>query len=163
MATRLTYQAFDRLPHALRRLPHVFHRLPHMLYRLPHALFRLPHTRLALLLVAVVSAALLLTACSDDPTSDVPAPMPDPIEVSVEGAAVAGAAVAVCVGSSDSALNEGATGEDGNYVRSLTAQENEAPKALRLTFDADSCPAEEATVDFTASVTCNAKLTPKEI
>ena len=51
MATRLTYQAFDRLPHAL---------------------FRLPHTRLTLHLAAVVSGALLLTACPDDPTSEPP-------------------------------------------------------------------------------------------
>ena len=86
MATRLTYQAFDRLPHALYRLPHAFHRLSHTLYRLPHALywlphtfFRLPHTRLTLLPAAVVSEALLLAACSDDPTSE---PTPDPIEVS---------------------------------------------------------------------------------
>ncbi len=81
MATRLTYQAFDRLPHALRRLPHTLYRLPHALHRLSHTFFRLPHTRHTLLPAAVVSEALLLAACSDAPTSE-PTPTPDPIEVS---------------------------------------------------------------------------------
>ena len=66
--------------------------------------------------------------------SDAPAPTPDPVEMNVEGAvagttgtAVEGAAVAVYPGSSDSTLDEGATGEDGSYALALTAQEDRAP------------------------------------
>ncbi|NBB87607.1 MAG: hypothetical protein GVY12_15480, partial [Bacteroidetes bacterium] len=117
---------------------------------------------------ALLTASALLTACSDDPTSDVPAPTPDPIEVSVEGtvadtsgAAVAGAAVAVYPGGSDSALDETATGEDGTYALSFAVEEDEAPGALRLTFEAGGYAPEEATVDFTESITYNAALTPE--
>ena len=97
-----------------------------------------------------------------------PAPTPEPIEVSVEGvasdtsgAAVADAAVAVYPSGSDSALDEGATGEDGSYALSFTAQEDEAPDALRLTFSAEGYAPEEATIDFAASITYNAELTPE--
>jgi hypothetical protein len=65
-------------------------------------------------------------------------------------------------GGSDSALDETATGEDGSYALSFTAQEDEAPKVLRLTFDAERGPVEEATVDFTTFVTSNGKFTPRE-
>ena len=116
----------------------------------------------------LLTASALLTACSDDPTSDVPAPTPDPIEVSFEGAAsdtsgaaVAGAAVAVYPGGSDSTLDETTTGEDGSYTLSFTAQEDEAPDALRLTFSAEGYAPEEATIDFAASITYNAELTPE--
>ena len=116
----------------------------------------------------LLTASALLTACSDDPTSDVPAPTPDPIEVSVEGAAsdtsgaaVAGAAVAVYPCGSDSTLDETTTGEDGSYTLSFTAQEDEAPDALRLTFSAEGYAPEEATIDFAASITYNAELTPE--
>ena len=115
---------------------------------------------------ALLTASALLTACSDDPTSE-PPPTPDPIEVTVEGAAsdtsgaaVAGANVAVYPSDGESALDETTTGEDGSYALSFTAQEDEAPEALRLTFDAEGYAPEEATIDFAASITYNAELTP---
>ena len=124
--------------------------------------------RLATLLVCTLLLALTtLTACSDDPTSE-PPPTPDPIELSVEGAAsdtsgaaVAGAAVAVYPGGGDSALDETATGEDGSYALSFSVEENDAPDALRLTFSAEGYAPEEATVDFAESITYNAALTPE--
>ncbi|NBB86390.1 MAG: hypothetical protein GVY12_09280 [Bacteroidetes bacterium] len=116
---------------------------------------------------ALLAASALLPACSDDPMRDVPAPTPGSIEVTVEDAAsdttgvgVAGAAVVVYPGGSDSALDEGATGADGSYALSFTVLEDDAPDALRISFSARGYVPEEATVDFTESTTYNAELTP---
>ena len=115
----------------------------------------------------LLTASALLSACSDDPTSE-PAPTADPIEVSVEGAVadttgamIEGAGVTVYPGGSNSALDETTTGEDGSYALSFTVEENDAPDALRLTFSAEGYAPEEATIDFAASITYNAELTPE--